>query len=417
MEELRNADLFPQSDPAEDSRAAATAEEEYNDLLIDTHDEKKEKKKHKKKKKRRWWVILLIVLGILLLVGLLLVQAAWWWLHHTISANVNSATEYSQEEVAAKKDEEIVKDIMEAVPNLKPEQVDKIEDAVSTVRNIALFGVDQESGSVGRSDTMIILSIDRANGKIKMTSLARDSLVPIEGHGEEKLTHAWAYGHAKLALKTINQAYGMNITDYVYVNFDQFIEVIDYIGGVVVDVNELELKAINYTPYEEEKIPGTGKQRLNGQQALRYARCRTDNDTNRNSRQREVLIAMYEQVRQQPISKLPETLKKVLGQCYTTLSADEIMDMAKWAILNAPTIESIRLPNSQLKPWSGILDSARGWVYVYDLDAAKKVLYSFIYEVDAKVTGVTQYIPAPTTTEPTTETTASTADPQETTAN
>lgn len=418
MEELKNADLFPQSDPTEESSAAVTAEEEYNDLLIGTHDERKEKKKkHKKKKKRRWWVILLIVLGILLLVGLLLVQAAWWWLHHTISANVNSATEYSQEEIAAKKDEEIVKDIMEAVPNLKPDQVDKIEDAVSTVHNIALFGVDQESGSVGRSDTMIILSVDRANGKIKMTSLARDSLVPIEGHGEEKLTHSWAYGHAKLALKTINQAYGMNITDYVYVNFDQFVEVIDYIGGVVVDVNELELKAINYTGIESDKLPGTGRQRLDGRQALVYARCRTDNDTNRNSRQREVLIAMYEQVRQQPISKLPETLKKVLGQCHTTLSADEIMDMAKWAILETPTIESIRLPNSQLKPWSGILDRARGWVYVYDLDAAKKVLYNFIYEVDAKVTGVTQYIPAPTTTEPTTETTASTADSQETTAN
>ena len=346
-----------------------------------------------KQRKRIWWVVLPIVMGILLLI-----RCGWWWLHRTIDQNMNKAPEYSKVEVDAKEEEEIVQDIVDSVPNLPPEKIDEIQQAVSNVQNIALFGVDQESGSVGRSDTMIILSVDKTNGKIKMTSLARDSLVPIEGHGEEKLTHSWAYGHAKLALKTINQAYGMNITDYVYVNFEQFIEVIDYIGGVEVHVNQLELEAINYTTDESQKLPGTGTRRLNGRQALCYVRCRTDSDTNRNARQREVLIAMYEQVRKQPISKLPDTLKRVLKMCHTTLTADEILDLAKWAILNAPTIESLRLPNSQLKPWSGVLDKQHGWVYVYDLDAAKKVLYNFIYEVDVQVTGVTQYVPATTTT-------------------
>lgn len=391
MDELEKKDLSPENEIVEDPGQL---------IGIDFHSDKtlqKEAKPPQKKKKRRWWVVLLIVLAVLLLIGLLLAQCAWWWLHRTIDDNVQKAPEYSDTDVAAKPEEDIVQDIVDSVPEeLPPEEVDKIEQAVSNVQNIALFGVDQESGSVGRSDTMIILSVDKENGKIKMTSLARDSLVSIEGHGEEKLTHAWAYGHAKLALKTINQAYGMNITDYVYVNFEQFIEVINYIGGVEVHVNQLELEAINYTPDESKKLPGTGVHRLTGAQALIYARCRKDSDTNRNARQREVLIAMYEQVRKQPISKLPETLKKVLKLCHTTLSADEIMDLAKWAILNTPTIESLRLPNSQLKPWSGILDRQHGWVYVYDLDAAKKVLYNFIYEVDVKVTGVTQYVPVTT---------------------
>ncbi len=358
-----------------------------------------------KKKKRRWWVILLIILGSLLLVGFLLVQGVWWWLHRTIDQNVQKAPEYSQEEVGAIPEEDIVQGIVDSVPDLDPDEIDKIEQTVSNVHNIALFGVDQESGSVGRSDTMIILSVDRDNGKIKMTSLARDSLVPIEGHGEEKLTHSWAYGHAKLALKTINQAYGMNITDYVYVNFEEFIEVINYIGGVEVHVNQLELEAINYTTDESKKLPGTGVHRLTGQQALIYARCRKDSDKNRTARQREVLIAMYEQVRKQPISKLPETLKKVLRLCHTNMNGDTVMELARWALLNTPTIESLSLPNSQLKPWSGILDRQRGWVYVYDLDAAKKVLYSFIYEVDTKVTGVTQYVPVSTEAEDATTTT------------
>lgn len=400
MDELDKKDLSPENEIAEDPSQLIG----FEDVDMSFSEEAKPSKK---KKKRRWWVVLLIVLASLLLVCLLLVQCAWWWLHRTVDDNVQKAPEYSDTDVAAKPDKDIVQDIVDSVPEeLPPEEVDKIEQAVSNVQNIALFGVDQESGSVGRSDTMIILSIDKENGKIKMTSLARDSLVPIEGHGEEKLTHSWAYGHAKLALKTINQAYGMNITDYVYVNFEQFVEVINYIGGVEVHVNQLELEAINYTPDDSKKLPGTGVHRLTGAQALIYARCRKDNDTNRNARQREVLIAMYEQVRKQPISKLPDTLKKVLKLCHTTLNADEIMDLAKWAILNTPTIESLRLPNSQLKPWSGILDRQRGWVYVYDLDAAKKVLYNFIYEVDVKVTGVTKYVPVTTSTVPSgTETT------------
>ena len=355
----------------------------------------------KKRRKPRWWVVLLIVLAALLVVLAVAVQCAWWWLTRTVDENVQPAETYTEEEVDANDKDDIVNDVVDANPDVKPEDV---ENRVANVKNVALFGVDQETGSVGRSDAVMILSIDKENNKIKLTSLARDSLVPIQGHGEEKLTHAWAYGHAKLALKTINQAFGMNITDYAYVNFGEFIELIDYVGGVDIHINELELHAINNGV---GGVRGVGVQRLNGEQALAYARCRADSDKNRTARQREVLIAVYEQVRKQPIGKLPDTLKKVLRLCHTTLSSDELMDMAKWAVLGTPTIESLSLPNAQLKPWSGILDRARGWVYVYDLDAAKKVLYNFIYEVDTKVSGVTQYVPA-TTTQPDLSTTTTT---------
>ena len=355
----------------------------------------------KRKRKNPWLVVLIVLLSLLLLLGAV-VGGGYWWIHHTVDTHINSSDSYTDDEVDANDKEDIVDNIVDANPDIDP---DKIEDKIANVQNIALFGVDTAEGSVGRSDAMMILSVDKENGKIKMTSLARDSLVPIEGHGEEKLTHAWAYGHAKLALKTINQAYGMNITDYVYINFEEFKEVIDYIGGVRVHVNALELESINYTPDVSQQLPGVGEHLLTGRQALIYSRIRTDSDTNRTARQREVLIAMYEQVRQQPISKLPETLKKVLRLCHTNMKSDAIMEIARWALLNTPTIESLSLPNDQLKPWSGIIDRQRGWVRIYDLDAAKKVLYSFIYEVDTKVTGVTQYVPEPTEEEETTTTT------------
>ena len=361
-----------------------------------------EESEPRKRKRKNPWLVLLIVLLCLLLVLGALVGGGYWWIHHTVDSNINASDSYTDDEVDANEKDDIVDNIVDANPDVDP---DEVEDKIANVQNIALFGIDQAEGSVGRSDAMMILSVDKENGKIKMTSLGRDSLVPIEGHGEEKLTHAWAYGHTKLALKTINQAFGMNITDYVYINFVEFMEVINYIGGVRIHVNELELKSINYTGIESDKLPGTGLQQLDGRQALAYSRIRTDSDKNRTSRQREVLIAMYEQVRKQPISKLPEMLKKVLRLCHTNMKSDAIMELARWALLNTPTIESLSLPNSQLKPWSGILDRQRGWVYVYDLDAAKKVLYSFIYEVDTKVTGVTQYVPAPTEAEDATTTT------------
>ena len=355
-----------------------------------------------RRKKKAWEVILIVLLCLLLVLGAV-VGVGYWWIHHTLDSNINASDSFTDEELDVNDKGDIVDEIVDANPDVDP---DEMADKISNVHNIALFGVDQSDGSVGRSDAMISLSIDKENNKIKMTSLARDSLVPIEGHGEEKLTHAWAYGHAKLAIKTINQAYGMNITDYAYLNFEEFKDIIDYIGGVRIHVDELELKSINYTTIEEDKLPGPGMHLLDSRQALAYSRIRTDSDKNRTSRQREVLIAMYEQVRQQPISKLPETIKKVLRMCHTNMSSETIMDIARWAVLNTPTIESLSLPNSQLKPWSGILDRARGWVYVYDLDAAKKVLYNFLYEVDTKVSGVTQYVPQSTEAETTTTTTA-----------
>lgn len=374
--------------------AAIRMEEKNNEMLP----EMDSAAKPPRRKKKAWLIILIIFLCLLLLLGAA-VGGGYWWLHHTVDSNVNQSDTYTDEELDVNEKDDMIEDIVDANPEV---DTDDLQDRLDSVHNIALFGVDQAKGSVGRSDAMIILSIDKESKKIKMTSLARDSLVPIDGHGEEKLTHAWAYGHAKLAIKTINQAFGMNITDYAYINFEEFKEVIDYIGGVQVHVSELELKTLNYTPNKEDKVPGTGMQRLDGRQALLYSRIRSDSDTNRTARQREVLIAMYEQVRSQPISKLPETLRKVLRLCHTNMKSDTIMEIARWAILNTPTIESLSMPNAQLKPWGGILDRERGWVRIYDLDAAKKVLYSFLYEVDTKVSGVTQYIPKPTETETTT---------------
>ncbi len=261
------------------------------------------------------------------------------------------------------------------------------------VTNIALFGLDTRSNDdVGRSDSMIILSIDRRHNKIKLTSLARDSLVPIEGYGtsdgRSKLTHAWFKGKAQLAVKTINQNFQMNITNYAYVNFYEFSEIIDFIGGVNIDVSQSEMNVMNvtYAPYIRDmgiscpNVTKTGMQKLCGGQALAYSRNRyTGSDLERGDRQKEVLMAMFDAVKDVPITDYPSMIKQILGICHTTLNADDLMDLAKWAITQHPTFESFRLPCPELKAWGGVA-GYHGWVYIYDLNLASTLLHNFIYE-------------------------------------
>ena len=341
----------------------------------------------------RWRVVWRVLLGVFgaILLALGVIMGSWqWWLPNLVvkpmvDENVQIEEQPKEEDVAV-------------TPDLPP---------VHNVMNIALFGIDQEKGSVGRSDALMIVSIDKDHNKIKITSIARDSLVPIDGHGEEKITHAWAYGHAQLALKTLNQNFDMNITEYAYINLEEFVDAIDYMGGVYVDLSAAERDHLNQWYIMNDSkirygrpqplIEDTGRQLLNGVQALAYARNRTDGDSNRTARQREVLMSMYEQIKTQPITKLPGIVSQMLRLCHTSLNGNEVTEIATWALTNAPTVETLSLPNAQIPTWNGVLDKQHGWVRVFDLDAATQVLHNFIYETDQPITDVTTFVPSTTT--------------------
>ncbi len=154
------------------------------------------------------------------------------------------------------------------------------------VTNIILYGIDSRTmEEQSRSDAIMLLTVDTVNKKIKLTSIARDTYVDIEGYGKDKLNHAFAYGWAKnnklvegaeLSIKTINNSFNLNIKDYVAVNFWALADIINYIGGVEIDVDAAELKDINknYIPHiremgiECEDIAATGLQTLSGGQAV-----------------------------------------------------------------------------------------------------------------------------------------------------
>ncbi len=265
------------------------------------------------------------------------------------------------------------------------------DKVAAKVTNIALFGIDARKNSTkGRSDSIIILSIDKAHDKIKLSSIARDSYVSIDGHGKDKINHAYAFGGAKLAVKTLNQNFDMDITDYVTVNFYGLIDIIDAMGGVTLDVDAAEKSFVNSCVPEMraqghpcEYLSETGTQVLSGAQALSYARNRsTGGDIERGNRQKEVLGALYEKLGSKTsIPQLMKVAETALAHCQTSLTSGEITQLAAWYLKASPAIENFSLPTKNCNAKKGKDCFINGiWYYIYDLDIATKELHAFIEE-------------------------------------
>ena len=112
-------------------------------------------------------------------------------------------------------------------------------------RNVAIFGIDSRKDNYGkgnRSDCIIIASINMQTHAVKLVSIYRDTYVQIEGHGLDKIGHAYSYGEAPLALKTLNENLDLNITDFVTVNFDAVADAVDALGGIKMKITSAEVQ-------------------------------------------------------------------------------------------------------------------------------------------------------------------------------
>lgn len=252
------------------------------------------------------------------------------------------------------------------------------------VVNIALFGVDtrDEESFSGRSDSIMIVSIDKTKNSVKITSILRDSYVAIEGHKNQKITHAYAFGKAALAVKTLNQNFNMNITDYATINYWKLGDAIDVLGGVDIEITEAERKEINRVFYMEHMdvpdLKSAGMVHMNGAQAATYVRIRQiDSDEARSNRQKKLINALLEKARQISPAKYTEVLSTMMKLCETSLSASEIMSFAPMIMADI-TIETTTVPNASDSPIGGSYDGA--WVWRYDLNAAASRIHRFIYE-------------------------------------
>ena len=228
----------------------------------------------------------------------------------------------------------------------------QVEENLSDYRNIALFGIDSRDSSFGkgnRSDCIIIASINNKTKEVKLISVYRDTYVNIEGHGLDKITHAYSYGEAPLALKTLNENFDLNITEFVTVNFDAVAEAVNALGGITINVEPEEVNYINQyinetsevTGLDTEKVTTSGSQTLDGVQAVAYARIRytEGGDYKRTERMRTVVEAMANKFKTKSISEMNQIIDQILPEVYTNITAGDIFSLL-------PSIASFNVTDS-----------------------------------------------------------------------
>ena len=233
---------------------------------------------------------------------------------------------------------------------------DQVEQQLSGYRNIAIYGVDSRDSDLGegnRSDCIIIASINNDTKEINLVSVYRDTYVDIEEYGLDKITHAYSYGGPELALKTLNENLDLNVKEFVTVSFDAVADAVDALGGVEIDVEENEVKYINGyaramangNKIDVVQISEPGTQKLNGIQAVAYARIRytEGGDYKRTERMRTVIEAMFEKLKTKRIGEINELADQILPEVYTNIDTNEVISLAP-TILTYKISESIGWP-------------------------------------------------------------------------
>ncbi|MEF2884103.1 MAG: LCP family protein [Ruminococcus sp.] len=271
----------------------------------------------------------------------------------------------------------------------------------SKVLNVMLFGEDNKGEDEhGRTDPMIMMSVDNRHKKIKLTSFQRDTYVYIPGHGNNKINAAYTLGGPKLTIETIEANFGIKVDRYAVVDFDSFIEIIDTLGGIDMEVTQDEITYINYQMYKNGqssewstiKEPA-GIVHLTGQEALWYARNRgltqgeDDNeigldgdDWDRTSRQRKLLEKLFNDMKKADITKIISIVSTIGPMITTNLKKDEITALVSHSMTYLGyTVEQYYVPTEGL--WYYNDNTAVGSVIeIADMEAQRLAFAKFIYE-------------------------------------
>ena len=213
-------------------------------------------------------------------------------------------------------------------------------DSLKDYRNIVILGTDTRDMSNyqgSRTDSIIIVSINKKSGDIRLISVYRDTMLDITDVGLDKVTHAFAYGGPEKTISTLNRNLDLNIEEFAALNFRTVQKVVDDVGGIEIDIQEDEIEQMNYY------LPGTakycksdytliehaGKQHLDGVQAVTYSRIRhtEGGDYKRTERMRTVLTACFHQLKKMSIFEINAMLDDVLPEISTNMTPSDIMPL------------------------------------------------------------------------------------------
>ena len=256
-------------------------------------------------------------------------------------ANLTPTEDVQSENAAPTEDspQEVVQSLEDQIlENLKTNSEDIVYS--EDVFNVLLIGSDTRvPGQRARSDVCIIISINKKTEKIVMTSILRDTYLYIPGVGNDRINASYAYGGAQLLLETIYQNFKIKIDKYLYVEFLDFIKIMDAIGPIELTIESSDLETLNYYMNEINNWKGDpegndyfaqgGTYMCNGKQVLAYVRNRytRNGDFDRTGRQREVLQIAYDKIENMNILQLKNLLDVALPAVTTNLTEGEIFSL------------------------------------------------------------------------------------------
>ena len=264
------------------------------------------------------------------------------------------------------------------------------------VMNILLLGVDDyQANDVGRSDSMLLVSIDKRNQKIKVTSFMRDMYLSIPGYANNRINVAYSLGGAPLLVKTIEKNFGVDIDKYVIIDFEAFPSIIEALGGIEVTLSEGEADEINRKSGEDPSLYVTaGTHKLTSKQARYYARIRmqdyTDPETGevyysdygRTKRQRHVIDLVLENLKGSDVNTLLNIANQVVPYIISNISPDEMLQIVYEApaYLGYDMLE-LQMPDNQYHTGTSVIISGmKASVLIPDLEKNSQLLNHFIYE-------------------------------------
>ena len=314
--------------------------------------ERREQKqaKEKRKKKKIILKVILVILITLLVIVLAAGAAAWAFINGKLGQLKTETIDINNIGIS-----------------------DEVREELQDYRNIALLGIDSRADDYGtgnRSDCIIIASLNQKTGNIKLISVYRDTYVYVMENGTkrlDKITHAYSYGKAENALKSLNEALDLNIKEYVTVNFDAVVAAVDALGGVTIDIDSSELNYINdyidatsqSSGIKSKHISKAGRQTVDGVQAVAYSRIRytSGGDYKRTERMRTVVEAMMKKAKTLSIGQLNSFANTILPRISTNITSGDILGLIP-SLASMSVDESIGWPYETkgitLDRWSGI---------------------------------------------------------------
>lgn len=312
--------------------------------------------------------------------GVIFIAGMLWYGINFENGTFRSQTDLSEEQLA----------MQATLPPDDPDQLLADADVVNVLL-IGREGIKDGANAHGRSDSMIIASMDTKKKTVKMVSIMRDCYVFIPGYQNNKLNAAYSFGGGQLLKETIEANFGIKLAGYIVVNFDAFEQVVDSVGGVDITLTEREASYLNTTNYISKKRYRTmkvGTQTVNGNQALGYCRvrkvaaCNGENDDyGRTFRQRSVLTQIYAKVMSLDPTQALNLANELCQAITTDLSTVDILNYARYVLdmkIGAEDLEQRRIPAVHGEDFHGEMRSC-GSSLVLNFESCNKKLWEFLY--------------------------------------